>query len=385
MQNEEDALLPTGLRDILPNDAALEAETVEKIVTFFGHNGFDRVKAPLIEFEDGLLSGAGVALAPDTFRLMDPVSQRMMGVRADITPQIARIARTRLTNSTRPLRLSYSGEVLRVRGTQLRPERQVLQVGAELIGSGSTAADVEIIFLAADAISSVGSDDFSVDLTVPRLVPSILEKFEFSEDVCLALRVGLDRKDPEVIRKTAGPATEILTALLESTGPVENVLPRLKKLTLPHIAGAELLRLEEVVSLLRDEAPKFPLTLDPVENRGFEYHTGIGFTIFARGTSGELARGGRFRVKGADRQDSGEKATGVTLYIDTILDMIDKSRDKPRIMVSIKTSRKVKSDLHNNGWVTISALEDEVDLCEEAIRLECSHYMGKSGPKPTKG
>jgi len=92
----------------------------------------------------------------------------MMGVRADITPQISRIARTRLTNSTRPLRLSYSGEVLRVRGTQLRPERQILQVGAELIGSDSTAADVEIIFLAADAISSVGSDDFSVDLTVPR-------------------------------------------------------------------------------------------------------------------------------------------------------------------------------------------------------------------------
>ena len=384
MQKEEDALLPTGLRDILPNDAALEAETVEQIVKFFGQNGYDRVKAPLIEFEDGLLSGAGIALAPDTFRLMDPVSQRMMGVRADITPQISRIARTRLTNSIRPLRLSYSGEVLRVRGTQLRPERQILQVGAELIGSDSTAADVEIIFLAADAISSVGCDDFSVDLTVPRLVPSILEKFEFSEDVSLALRAGLDRKDPEVIKKIAGPATEILTVLLESTGPVVNVLSRLRKLTLPCIASAELSRLEEVVSLLLDEAPKLPLTLDPVENRGFEYHTGIGFTIFARGTSGELARGGRYRVKGAEPQDVGEKATGVTLYIDTIINMIDKSRDKPRILVSIDTPRKIKSDLHNNGWTTVSALENEVDLCEEAVRLECSHYLGKSGPEPTK-
>ena len=100
-ENEKNALLPAGLRDVLPSDAAFEAKIVEQIVTFFGQNGYDRVKAPLIEFEDGLLSGAGVALAPQTFRLMDPVSQRMMGVRADITPQIARIARTRLGPRTK--------------------------------------------------------------------------------------------------------------------------------------------------------------------------------------------------------------------------------------------------------------------------------------------
>ena len=120
---------------MLPPDAAFEAEIVERLVASFAARGYDRIKPPLIEFEDGLLSGAGVALAPQTFRLMDPVSQRMMGVRADITPQIARIARSRLGGAPRPLRLSYAGDVLRVRGGQLRPERQIMQVGAELIGS----------------------------------------------------------------------------------------------------------------------------------------------------------------------------------------------------------------------------------------------------------
>ncbi len=101
-EQQKNALLPAGLRDVLPPDAAFEAEIVERLVACFEARGYDRVKPPLIEFEEGLLSGAGIALAPQTFRLMDPGSQRMMGVRADITPQIARIARSRLAGAPRP-------------------------------------------------------------------------------------------------------------------------------------------------------------------------------------------------------------------------------------------------------------------------------------------
>jgi len=138
---ERKALLPAGLRDVLPPFAAFEAEVIEQLMARFAASGYARVKAPLVEFEDGLLSGPGAAMTADTFRLMDPISQRMMGVRADITPQIARIASTRLGAAPRPLRLGYSGEVLRVKGTQLRPERQFAQVGAELIGAECAAAD----------------------------------------------------------------------------------------------------------------------------------------------------------------------------------------------------------------------------------------------------
>ncbi|MBS41202.1 MAG: ATP phosphoribosyltransferase regulatory subunit [Rhodospirillales bacterium] len=384
-EDGENTLLPTGLRDILPDDAVLEAETVEQIITIFGRNGYERVKTPLIEFEDSLLSGAGSALATQTFRLMDPVSQRMMGVRADITPQIARIARTRLSKAPRPLRLSYSGDVLRVRGSQLRPGRQIVQVGAELIGSGSSSADAEIILLAADAIAAVGADNFSVDLTVPRLVPSILEQLEFSDDTLLDLRSALDRKDPEAIKKVAGSSADLLADLLIFTGPVETVLPRLNELNLPEIACEERSRLEKVVIRLRSESPDLRLTIDPIENRGFEYHTGIGFTIFSGGTACELARGGRYRVKGSNSEDNGEKATGVTLYVESILDMIEKSNKQSRILVGVDTSRKLKSELQSNGWTTVSALDDSIDLSEEAKRLACSHYLGKSGPEPIKG
>lgn len=384
-ENEKNALLPAGLRDVLPGDAAFEAKIVEEIVMFFGQNGYDRVKAPLIEFEDGLLSGAGVALAPQTFRLMDPVSQRMMGVRADITPQIARIARTRLGRTARPLRLSYAGEVLRVRGSQLRPERQIMQVGAELIGSASPSADTEIIELAADAIGALGISEFSVDLTVPRLVPSILGQYGLSDDDAAAVRAALDRKDPEAVKSVAGAATDILAALLAATGSVDSAMEKLNNLSLPETAKAERERLEVVVSRLKNARSDLRLTLDPVENRGFEYHTGIGFTIFARGISGELARGGRYRVQGSIDDEAGERATGVTLYVDTILGMLPEKQESQRILVPGSTPRDVKSDLQRQGWITVSALDDQVDLASEAGQLSCSHFMGKSGPEPVKG
>jgi ATP phosphoribosyltransferase regulatory subunit len=122
------ALLPLGLRDLLPPDAAIEADVMARLMGVLARHGYERVKPPLAEFEENLLGGAGAAMAKETFRLMDPVSQRMIGLRADMTPQVARIATTRLRHAPRPLRLCYAGQVLRVKGSQLRPERQVGQV-----------------------------------------------------------------------------------------------------------------------------------------------------------------------------------------------------------------------------------------------------------------
>src|SRR5580692_12745911 len=149
------ALLPAGLRDGLPPDAAQRAAVIERLIAEFGAHGYERVEPPLVEFEDSLLP-SGPGAGPEIFRLMDPLSQRMMGVRADLTIQVARIATTRLAARPRPLRLSYAGDVLRVKGSQLRPERQFVQVGAELIGAPSVAADVEVVRLAADALAAIG-------------------------------------------------------------------------------------------------------------------------------------------------------------------------------------------------------------------------------------
>src|SRR5947199_285769 len=124
------ALLPAGLYDLLPPEAQVEAEVTARLTGVLASHGYERVKPPLVEFEETLLLGAGSAMASDTFRIMDPISHRMIGVRADMTPQVARIAATRLAHRPRPLRLSYAGQVLRLKGSEMRPERQIGQAGA---------------------------------------------------------------------------------------------------------------------------------------------------------------------------------------------------------------------------------------------------------------
>ena len=142
----------------------------------FAAHGYERVKPPLLEFEDSLLAGSGVAVAEQTFRLMDPVSQRMMGLRADTTPQVARIAaHPPRRGRPRPLRLCYAGQVLRVRGTQLAPERQVPQAGIELIGTDAAAADAEVAVVAAEALAAVGLAPATLDVTLPTMTPALLD------------------------------------------------------------------------------------------------------------------------------------------------------------------------------------------------------------------
>lgn len=382
---ERNALLPAGLRDVLPHDAAFEAATIEKLIAVFAARGYDRVKPPLIEFEDSLLAGAGIAVASQTFRLMDPVSQRMMGVRADITPQIARIAKSRLAGSPRPLRLSYAGDVLRVRGSQLRPERQIVQVGAELIGTGAPSADAEIVAMAAEAITAVGVDGLTVDLTVPRLVPSLLERHGIDGEAALAIRDALDRKDPGGVGAVAGPASAALVALLSATGPVDNALKIMAAIDLPDIAAGERDRVAEVVALVRAISPDIVLTLDPVENRGFEYHTGIGFTVFAAGHSGELASGGRYRARDIDGSDAeGERATGVTLYVDDILALVASETAARRVFIPYETDPSVSATLREEGWITLMALEAHQNIHAQAAAVGCTHVLGKAGPEAVK-
>src|SRR5215470_3315166 len=218
------ALLPAGLRDLLPPEAETEAESVEALMEVFAAHGYQRVKPPLLEFEDSLLAGSGGAVAEQTFRLMDPESQRMMGLRADTTPQVARIATTRLVHAPRPLRLSYAGQCLRVRGSQLAPDRQVAQAGIELIGCDNPAADAEIVLVGAEALAAVGLTRTSFDLTLPTLVPVLLDDAGFTGSTRATVARALDRKDSASVTRHAGPLAPTLTDLLLAAGPADRAL-----------------------------------------------------------------------------------------------------------------------------------------------------------------
>ena len=367
------ALLPTGLRDLLPPEADAEAALAEALLARFAAQGYERVKPPLVEFEDSLLSGAGAGLDDQTFRLMDPASHRMMAVRSDLTPQIARIAASRLVRSPRPLRLSYAGEILRVRGSELRPERQFRQVGFELIGIGAGAAcDAEVILLATGALDGLGIEGrLSVDLNAPTLVASLLAEEGIDADDAGPLREALDRKDAAAVAEADDAVSDVLLYLMRATGAAETALDALAPLVLPSRAAAALAHLLEVATLLRQAAPTLPLTVDPIEWRGFEYHTGTSFSLFAGGVRTELGRGGRYSVGGDGAE--GEEAAGCTLYLDTLLRAAPASLAPRRVYLPYGTPLAQGVALRTDGWVTIAGLAPEKDAAAEARRLGCSH------------
>jgi ATP phosphoribosyltransferase regulatory subunit len=376
------ALLPTGMHDLLPPAAEIEAGVVAQLMATLAAHGYERVKPPLVEFEETLFLGAGAAMANSTFRMMDPVSHRMIGVRADMTPQIARIAATRLGSAPRPLRLSYAGQVLRVRGSEIRPERQIGQVGAELIGAAGPAADVEAIAVAGAALAALGVHYLTVDLTLPTLVPAIAEAYGIGGECAAALRTALDHKDAAAVIGLAGKAGKLLERLLLAAGPAVSTLAALDCLDLPERARGERAQLGAVLDGLAAASPELKVTVDPVENRGFEYHTGISFTFFAgettaHGPFGELGRGGRYD---AGDPAAPEPATGFTLYTDTILKAVPEAPAPRRVLLPLGVERGRAEALRAAGWVTVAALVPVGDWRAEARRLGCTHVLQGENP-----
>jgi ATP phosphoribosyltransferase regulatory subunit len=357
----------------------------------FCANGYERVKPPLVEFEESLLSGVGKAWALQTFRLLDPDSQRVMAVRADMTLQVARLAASRLVKAPRPLRLCYSGEVLRVGGEQLSPERQYRQFGCELIGSLAPGADAEIILLAATSLRRMGVIGLSIDLNLPTIVPAVFNAYGTPAQDQRRLGGALAHRDVATVSAAPGIG-DIFAKLLAVAGPAEAAIERLSWIALPAAAETSRKRLIETVRLVREADPDLTLTVDPVERQGFEYQTGLSFTMFARGARGELGRGGRYRIapgagnpdRGADVQDrsAGEPAVGFSLFADAVLGATVPEPAPRRVFVPADAPRPVSEKLRALGWITVSGLAVDADPWVEARRLGCGHVLPAGADEP---
>ncbi|PWR20626.1 ATP phosphoribosyltransferase regulatory subunit [Zavarzinia compransoris] len=375
------ALLPEGLHDELPPAAEHEAAVVSRLVAVFAAHGYQRVKPPLIEFEESLTAGPGAAQGTGMFRLVDPASQRLMAVRSDMTVQVARIAATRLQKAARPLRLSYAGQVLRVKGTQLRPERQFPQAGVELIGVRSVAADAEVVLLAVEALEACGhARPVTVDLTLPTLVPAIAAALALPAALADKARDALDGKDAAELDGIPGEAGILFRGLLAAAGPADRALDTLAGLALPPAARREVQELAGLVAAIRKADPAIALTIDPGEYRAHEYHTGFGFTLFAAGVRGELGRGGRYDLVGPD--GGTEEAVGFTLYVDSLLRSLPKPALPVFVYLPFDTPAAEARALRAAGHRTVAGLAPVDDAAAEARRLGCSHLYHAGAVTP---
>jgi ATP phosphoribosyltransferase regulatory subunit len=272
----------------------------------------------------------------------------------------------------RPVRLSYAGQVLRVKGEQMRPERQIAQAGVELIGTTAAAADAEVVLLGAEALEQVGIKDLVIDLNMPTLAPTILKGFGVADPKPLI--AALDRKDISAVRQAPAKAVVLLEGLLRAVGPADSAVTALDALALSGDAAVQRDRLREVLGVIRKARPDLTLTVDPTDHRGFEYHTGMTFSLLGRKVRGEFGRGGRYV------NQAGEAATGFTLYLDTLLRALPAPAATPRLFVPADAEPGVAQRLRAEGWTTVNGIEAG-DARREAKRLGCSHVLADGKPQ----
>jgi ATP phosphoribosyltransferase regulatory subunit len=196
------------------------------------------------------------------------------------------------------------------------------------------------------------------------------------------LRSALDRKDAAAVAALGGPAAGLLGHLLDAAGPAEHSLNVLSKLDLAGRAAVERDRLLDGVARIRAVLPSIALTVDPVEHRGFEYHAGLSFTLFAAGLKGEIGRGGRYVAGAGFNGGKAEPATGCTLFLDAILAVCAREAARPRVFLPSGTPESEAQRLRGEGWISVMGLDDTAQPAAEAKRMRCSHVLKAGAPVP---
>jgi len=369
-------LLPAGCYDLLPPYARQESELSSALLAVFESFGYEQVSPPLLEYSDSLLAGRGAALTSQIFRVMDPGAHRVMGIRADITLQIARIAENRLSHAARPLRLCYNGLILRMQGEALKDDRQLRQAGIELIGAASSDADAEVILVAAEALKKAGITQLSIDLNLPGIVGSLLASEKLDNEQAQKLFAAIAHKDVSTLKSLSFGYRDTLIGLMQCAGPAKEALAAIERLDLPESARSQCRDLQEVVSILTKCGSKnWTLTIDATENRNFAYHSDISFSIFVPGAACEVGRGGRYRIE-ADGHE--EEATGFTLYVETLRGLLSEPKRGKRVFVAEGISSNAADKLRAEGYLVIYALSEYGHGVDEAKRLGCE-FMYENG------
>ncbi|WP_033376395.1 ATP phosphoribosyltransferase regulatory subunit [Porphyrobacter sp. AAP82] len=366
-------LLPEGLEDRLPPEAARITAMMRACLDVLDAHGYDRVRPPLLEFEASLagrMAGVTVGERSTLFRFVDPASLRTLALRSDITPQVGRIAATSLAAAPRPLRLAYCGDTVLIKASQLDPARERLQLGAELIGADSVAAAGEVVMLAVEALKAAGLTGISVDFTLPDLVDTLAGAdgrgpFPLAPEAHEAVRRELDTKDAGGLKAAGGGA---YLPLLYATGPIESALAGLRAVD---AGGALKSRLDGLAAIAAAIGDAATITLDPTERHGFEYQSWFGFTLYAEGLRRAAGRGGTYRIAGSE-----EAATGFTLYLDRLADIAPQPGAVRTCYLPLGHDRAAAARLRFEGWRTIAQLAEG----EDPASLGCGYILEGTAP-----
>jgi ATP phosphoribosyltransferase regulatory subunit len=374
-------LLPEYIEDVLPAEASRIEYFRRVLLDLFKVHGYQYVIPPMLEYMESLITGAGHDLDIATFKVVDQLSGRLMGVRADMTPQAARID-AHLLNHNGITRLCYAGSVLRTQPDGLAQTREPLQVGAELYGHEGVESDVEIQRLMVNSLKAIGVDQIHVDLSHVSVFGSLIESSAVSVQLEQALYAALKSKDQTTVAQLAQDLDPVIQkalvdltmlngdlsmlekayALLPKTPKIKQALDDLQKV------GASLENLDVIVSF------------DLGELRGYHYHSGIVFAAYAQGFKGPLALGGRYDEVGK-AFGRARPATGFSLDLRGIVTALPPAKSETCILAPSAESQSGQlaqslaskiTALRADGDIVIQALNNTITNAEE---LNCNRKL----------
>jgi ATP phosphoribosyltransferase regulatory subunit len=374
-------LLPEDIADVLPAQAR-KVETLRRaILDLYQTYGYELVAPPILEFLDSLLTGTGSDLNLQTFKLVDQMSGRTLGLRADITPQVARID-AHLLNRAGVTRLCYAGSVAHARTPVGSSAREDLQLGAEIYGCATWEADFEAITLLLKTLSIAGVDKVYLDLSHAGILSGILADQKLDKETIETVYGLLQTKDRPGLAKWAAclPAktTEALMALTELNGPCAEVLAKAKKVLPMHAAiDKALADLEHLVATV-SASSGLDLSIDLADLRGYQYHSGVMFAVYVDKLPQPIARGGRYDHVG-QAFGRARPATGFSLDLLTLANVSPLKVRKFAIVapwLEDASLSKAIAALRDSGEVVIQVMAGET---VEAAEYECDRELVKQG------
>lgn len=366
-------LLPEHIADALPHEANRIELLRRAVLDLFSVHGYEHVMPPMLEYLDSLLTGTGSDLTLRTFKLVDQLSGRTLGLRADMTPQVARID-AHLLNRQGVTRLCYCDSVLHTLPASLAASREPIQLGAELYGYVGIEADIEIIRLMDKALKAAGTTASRIDVSHAGVFRALVSAAALDDDTEMRILQYLQVKDIPGLRDCCAAVSE----------PYRSALLRLPELyggaDVLDIAAAELPRLPEVVSALETmrtlqvSLPELPLSFDLADLRGYNYHNGIVFSAYFPGFPGAIAQGGRYDGVGK-AFGRARPATGFSLDLREIARLTEKGKPASAIMApySAKCPRLAAriAELRAEGKVVVELLpgesRSEGPLCDKRL------------------
>lgn len=371
-------LLPEFIEDVLPAEAA-RIETLRRtLLDLFKVHGYQYVIPPMLEYMESLITGVGHDLDLATFKVVDQLTGRLMGVRADMTPQAARID-AHLLNHQGITRLCYAGSVLRTKPDGLAQTREPLQLGAELYGHAGIASDIEIQRLLVKALQAIGIDQVHMDFSHVNVFGSLIESSQINPQLEKDLYAALQSKDQSsvaVLAKDLDKTTrEALLHLTELNGD-KTILVKAAKL-LPETAAIKhaLEDLIKVSGALDDLG--VTVSFDLSELRGYHYHSGIVFAAYAQGYKGPLALGGRYDKVG---QSFGRArpATGFSLDLRGVATALPPAQSVAAIFAPASDDQTLNAKieaLRAEGCIVVQGLIGaESDMVELNCNKKLEHF-----------